>query len=158
MFDVKHRVQVAVDVGAMQFAEQETGLESWRGASAGGSLVYSLHPRFSLVGRYDHGFPVDGVRAHQNVWQAFGNLKVYPLPEETSANSLSLGAGGLWLNPGGETGDDWTGLAARLNVSRIFRDCWSLYGTYTYGFKAQDEAPELNLLKVGLQHRLAGAK
>jgi hypothetical protein len=156
VFDVKNRTQVAVDVGAMQFAEQETGLEVWRGASAGGALIYSLHQRLSLVGRYDHGFPVDGIRDHRNVMQAFGNLKIYPLPGEDSAVSMSLGAGGLWIDPNDD--DRWSGLAGRLNVSRIFRDGWAVLGTYAHGFQEKNDRPKINMLKVALQHRLAGAK
>ena len=156
VFDVAHRTQLSVNLGGMQFFEEQTGAEGWRGISAGGALTYSLHDRLSLFGLYDHGFPLNATDGHENILRAAANLKVFPAPGDKSATNLWIGGGGAFFNRG--VTEDWRGYEGHVTLARIFKDGWSLSGMYLYGITGDDADPKLNMAKVAVAHRLLGAK
>lgn len=156
IWNAAKRTQVSVNVGGVVFFEEETGGEGWKGASGGGALTYSLHERFAIFGLYDHGFPIDADRAHENVLRASSNLLVVPLPGETSAIRLQIGGGVARFDQG--LTDGWTGYEGHVTVSRILRDGWAASLSYLYGVPFDDLRPKVNMAKVALGHRLFGAK
>ncbi|HKQ59269.1 MAG TPA: hypothetical protein VJY35_15510 [Candidatus Eisenbacteria bacterium] len=157
VFDAGKRTQVAVHVGALTIAEQETGSPEWSGVEAGGAIVYSLHKQFSLVGTYDHGFPITSDRDHRNYLRAVGNLKVYPPPTERSATNLFIGGGYMVIDRAAGA-ESWQGGLGQVVVSHLFADGWGVYGSYIHGFARDELEADVNVAKLGLQHRLFGAR
>ena len=156
IWDVGKRTQLSANVGGMVFYEEQTGVEGWRGISTGGALTYSLHERLSLFGVYDHGFPIDASSGHENVVRGAANLKVYPLPGESSPTRLLVGGGAAFFDRG--VTDGWRGYEGHVTIARVFRDGWSLSGSYLYGIPFDDLDPKVNMAKVWLGHRLVGSK
>jgi hypothetical protein len=156
IWDAGKRTQLSVNAGSMFFFEEETGAETWKGVSAGGALTYSLHDRFSVAGMYDHGFPIDASTGHENLLRAMGNLKVYPPKGESSNTKLFIGGGAAFFNRGDT--DGWRGYEGHLTIARVFKDGWSLAGTYVHGRPFDDLDERVNMAKVVLGHRLLGAK
>jgi hypothetical protein len=84
--DVRQRGHVTVNAGTMVL----TSPEKWSGASLGGTVLYNLHPKLSVFGGYDHGFPINDVDESLNLWRAVGSLRVHP-------NAL-VGFGYAWFD------------------------------------------------------------
>lgn len=156
IWDVGKRTQLSVNLGGLFFFEEETGAESSKGISAAGALTYSLHDRFSIAGLYDHVFPIDASGRHEDILGGAANLRVYPLPGETSQTKLFLGANAVMFSPGAD--DQWSGYGGHLTIARVFRDGWSLSAKYQHVIPFEDGRRKVDMAKLALNHRLAGAK
>ena len=157
IWDAGKRAQVSLNAGALFFFEEETGAETSKGIAGGGALTYSLHERFSLYGLYDHVFPIDASGTHQDVIGGAANLLVYPLPGEASQTRLFIGGGVQRIDPGKDV-PAWAGYEGHVTISRIFRDGWALGAKYEHIVPFEDNRRNVDMAKVWLGHRLAGAK
>lgn len=156
VFDVGKRTQLSLNAGGTVLYEEQTGAEGWKGATAGGTLTYSLHKLFAVHGTYDHGFPIDATRGHVNMLSAFGNLRVLPKLGETSDTHLFVGGGILDFDQGSTP--NWQGYEGHLIANHQFKDGWGVFLKYTHGESFDDGVAPLNILKFGGQRKLFGWK
>ena len=135
--DVSQRGHVTVNGGAMVL----TSPSQWSGASLGGTVLYNLHPKFSVFGGYDHGFPVNSVDPHLNLWRAVGSLRVHP--------DALVGFGYAWFDKRTE------GALAQLSVSKNVIPRVDVAGMYAHIF-SRGELDDFEYFRVLVNYHLIG--
>jgi len=135
--DVTHRGHVAVNAGTMIL----TTPSQWSGASLGAGLGYNLHPKLSAFVGYDHGFPVNDVDAHLNLWRAVGSLRVHP--------NAFVGFGYAWFDKHTEGG------LAQFTVTKQVMPHLAVGGLYSHIFSRGD-ADDFEYLRVFVNYHLLG--
>lgn len=137
ILDIDDRTHISANGGAFIL----TTNSQWSGASLGGALTYNLHQKFSVFGAYDHGFPVNDVDAHLNVWRAVGSLRVHP-------NAI-VGFGYAWFSR------EVQGGLAQFVVTRELAPRLSVAGAYAHVF-SREELADFEYFKVCLNYHLLG--
>lgn len=137
LLDVTHRAHVTVNAGAMFLTEGA----DWSGASAGGTVLYNLHPKLSLFGGYDHGFPVNDVDAHLNLFRAIASVRIHP--------NAFVGFGYAWFGNGIEGG------VTHLLVTKQVMPHLALAGVYAHVF-ARGDLEDFEYARVYLNYHLLG--
>jgi len=135
--DVAERTHVTVNGGSMYMT---TG-QDWSGASLGGTVLYDLHPKFSVFAGYDHGFPMNDVDKHLNLYRAVGSIRVH--------DYAFVGFGYAWFDQGIE------GALTQLIVTKSIARRLKLGGVYAHVF-ASDDLNDFEYAKVYLNYHLLG--
>lgn len=135
---VSERAHATANAGAFVLT---TG-EDWSGASLGGTLLYNLHPKLSVFGAYDHGFPVNDLDDPLNVWRAMASARIHP--------SAFVGFGYAWF------GDEVDGGLVQLTIYKPVMRRLDLAGSYSHVFPRGLEVADFEYVKVGLNYHLLG--
>jgi hypothetical protein len=137
--DVSKRAHVTVNGGAMVLT---TG-QDWSGASLGGTLLYNLHPKFSMFAGYDHGFPINDVDEHLDLYRLVGSLRVHP--------DAGVGFGYGWFSEGIEGG------LAQLMITKRVAPRLHLNGMYAHVF-SRGGLDDFEYARVFLNYHLLGSR
>jgi hypothetical protein len=135
--DVAARTHVSANGGAMYLTKGA----DWSGASLGGALTYNLHPQLSAFVGYDHGFPVNDVDEHLNLWRAVGSLRVHP--------NAFVGFGYAWFDKHTEGG------LAQLVVTKKVMPRLAVGAVYAHIFSNGD-SNDFEYARVYLNYHLLG--
>lgn len=137
LLDVGQRAHVTANAGAMVL----TAGDDWSGATVGGTLLYNLHPQFSVFGGYDRGVPVNDVDQTLDVWRAVGSLKVHP---------------NAFVGFGYASFDDQTeGALAQFLVFKPVMKRLDLTGVFAHIF-SDGAADDFEYVKVAVNYHLIG--
>jgi hypothetical protein len=134
---ISERAHVTANAGVMVL----TSGEDWSGASLGGTVLYNLHPKFSVFGGYDHGIPVNDVDKSLNLWRAVGSLRVHP-------NGF-VGFGYAWFDKHTD------GALAQLLLTKQVMPRLALSGVYAHIFSSGDQ-DDFEYLRVFVNYHLIG--
>ena len=134
---LSQRAHVTANAGAMVLT---TG-DDWSGASVGGTVLYNLHPKFSVFGGYDHGIPVNEVDDAKDFWRVVYSLRVHP--------NAFFGFGYGWF------GDGVDGGLAQLVVSKQVAGRLAVAGMYAHVF-ADDTLDDFEYARVYVNYHLLG--
>lgn len=135
--DVAARAHVTANAGAMYITKGA----DWSGASLGGAVLYNLHPQLSAFVGYDHGFPVNDVDEHLNLWRAVGSLRVHP--------NAFVGFGYAWFDKHTEGG------LAQIIVTKDVMPRLKVGALYAHIFSNGD-SDDFEYARVYLNYHLLG--
>jgi len=135
--DAGQRAHVTVNAGGMFLT---TGAD-WSGASLGGTVLYNLHPQFSIFGGYDHGFPINDVDKDLNLYRLVGSLRVHP--------NAFVGFGYAWFGEGIEGG------LAQLLVTKQVTHRVAVGAMYAHVF-SRAELDDFEYTRVYVNYHLLG--